>query len=98
MLAVISYMDVVAGVWFPTGGIHAVATGLAAAADKGGVRLARPDHHPSLHLGIVVADDWLARGQVETPDHPPEELLVILHGWGCLRRRGRGPSSPALPR
>ena len=39
LLAVISYMDVVAGVWFPAGGIHAVATGLADAAVKAGVRL-----------------------------------------------------------
>jgi phytoene desaturase len=39
VLAVISYMDVVAGVWSPAGGIHAVATGLAAAAEKAGVRL-----------------------------------------------------------
>jgi phytoene desaturase len=37
VLAVIAYMDVVAGVWFPEGGIHAVATGLAAAAVKAGV-------------------------------------------------------------
>ncbi len=39
VLAVISYMDVVAGVWAPAGGVHAVATGLAAAAEKAGVRI-----------------------------------------------------------
>ena len=39
VLAVIGYMDVVAGVWAPAGGIHAVATGLAAAAEKAGVRI-----------------------------------------------------------
>ena len=39
LLAVISYMDVVAGVWCPDGGIHAIATGLAAAAEKAGVAL-----------------------------------------------------------
>jgi phytoene desaturase len=33
---VITYMDIVEGVWFPEGGIHAVARGLAAAAEKGG--------------------------------------------------------------
>ncbi len=44
LLAVISYMDVVAGVWFPDGGIHAVASGLTAAAEKAGVafRFATP--------------------------------------------------------
>jgi phytoene desaturase len=33
---VITYMDSVEGVWFPEGGIHAVARGLVAAAEKGG--------------------------------------------------------------
>jgi phytoene desaturase len=36
---VITYMDTVEGVWFPTGGIHAVARGLAAAAEAAGVEL-----------------------------------------------------------
>jgi phytoene desaturase len=35
--AVISYMDCVEGVWFPDGGMHAIATGLAEAATKAGV-------------------------------------------------------------
>jgi phytoene desaturase len=35
--AVISYMDCVAGVWFPVGGMHAVPRALAAAAHKHGV-------------------------------------------------------------
>ncbi len=54
LLAVISYMDVVAGVWFPTGGIHAVATGVAAAAQKAGVRL---------HLGVPAERVLLAGGE-----------------------------------
>ncbi|MHB1930339.1 MAG: phytoene desaturase family protein [Acidimicrobiales bacterium] len=33
---VITYMDTVEGVWFPEGGMHAVARGLAAAAEKAG--------------------------------------------------------------
>lgn len=36
---VITYMDTVEGVWFPEGGIHAVARGLAAAAAKAGAEL-----------------------------------------------------------
>ena len=36
--AVITYMDSIAGVFFPKGGIHAVATGLAAAAEKAGAQ------------------------------------------------------------
>lgn len=37
MYAVIAYMDCVAGVWFPVGGMHAVPAALAAAAAKHGV-------------------------------------------------------------
>jgi phytoene desaturase len=37
LYAVISYLDCVAGVWFPVGGMHAVANALAAAATKHGV-------------------------------------------------------------
>jgi phytoene desaturase len=39
LYAVIAYMDTVEGVWFPTGGMHAVATGLAAAATKAGAEI-----------------------------------------------------------
>ena len=38
LYAVISYMDAVAGVYFPRGGVHAVASALAGAAAKNGVR------------------------------------------------------------
>lgn len=37
--AVIAYMDCVAGVWFPVGGMHAVPAALAAAAQKHGVEI-----------------------------------------------------------
>ncbi len=37
--AVIAYLDCVAGVWFPRGGMHAVPRALAGAAEKAGVRL-----------------------------------------------------------
>lgn len=39
LYAVITYMDSVEGVWFPAGGMHAVATGLADAATKAGAEL-----------------------------------------------------------
>ena len=38
LYGVITYMDTVAGVWAPRGGIHAVATGLAEAAEKAGAQ------------------------------------------------------------
>jgi phytoene desaturase len=37
--AVIAYMDCVAGVWFPVGGMHAVPVAMAAAAEKHGVEI-----------------------------------------------------------
>jgi phytoene desaturase len=37
--AVITYMDTVAGVYFPKGGMHAIAEGLALAAEKAGVHI-----------------------------------------------------------
>lgn len=40
--AVITYMDTVAGVWFPEGGVHAVPSALAAASEKAGAQL-RPN-------------------------------------------------------
>ena len=36
LYAVISYMDTVAGVWYPHGGIHSVPQALAAAVEKAG--------------------------------------------------------------
>ena len=39
LYAVISYLDTVAGVWFPSGGMHAVPRALAGAAEKHGVTL-----------------------------------------------------------
>jgi phytoene desaturase len=39
LYAVISYLDTVAGVWFPRGGMHAVPRALAGAAEKHGVRI-----------------------------------------------------------
>ena len=71
VLAVIAYMDVVAGVWFPDGGMHAVAVALAEAAIKAGatlrcdtpverILLAGGDHGPVVGVataaGVVHAD------------------------------------------
>ncbi len=39
LYAVITYMDSVEGVFFPEGGMHSIATGLAAAVEKAGVQL-----------------------------------------------------------
>ena len=39
LYAVITYMDSIAGVWYPEGGMHAVPTALATAAEKAGGEL-----------------------------------------------------------
>ena len=39
LYAVITYMDSVEGVYVPRGGMHAMATGLAAAVEKAGVEI-----------------------------------------------------------
>jgi phytoene desaturase len=57
--AVISYMDAVAGVWFPAGGMHAVPAALAAAAEKHGVEfrystpVARVEHAGGRATAVV---------------------------------------------
>jgi len=59
---VISYLDTVAGVWFPRGGIHAVARALAGAAEKHGVRIrygarvVRVETSEDRATGVVTAD------------------------------------------
>ena len=54
---VITYMDTVEGVYFPEGGIHAVARGLAAAAEKAGasIPLRRDGRARRAHAGAVGA-------------------------------------------
>ncbi len=66
VLAVISYMDVVAGVFSVEGGMHAIPTGLAAAAEKAGVRF---------HYGVEVERVLLAHG-----DHGPARGVATGDG------------------
>ncbi|HEX2384263.1 MAG TPA: phytoene desaturase family protein [Acidimicrobiales bacterium] len=65
LLAVISYMDVVAGVWAVEGGMHAIPTALATAAEKAGVRF---------HFGVNVERIALANG-----DRGPVRAVVADH-------------------
>src|SRR5207249_8809225 len=53
LYAVISYLDAVAGVYFPRGGVHAVPRALAAVAGKHGVdiRYGCPVSHVDVHNG-----------------------------------------------
>jgi phytoene desaturase len=62
LYAVISYMDSVAGVYFPAGGMHAVPAAMAAAAARHGVRLrygttvTRVEHRGGRALAVATAD------------------------------------------
>ncbi|MFP5334662.1 MAG: phytoene desaturase family protein [Actinomycetes bacterium] len=62
LYAVIAYMDSVAGVYFPRGGMHAVPRAMAAAAEKHGVEIrygsevARVEHSGGRASAVVTAD------------------------------------------
>jgi phytoene desaturase len=103
VLAVISYMDVVAGVWAPAGGIHAVAAGLAAAAEKAGVRIRYGT--PAERIVLAGGDGGAVRA-VETADGALAADAVVcnadlpgayrlLPGMALPRRLRRPHCSPS---
>jgi phytoene desaturase len=102
---VITYMDTVEGVWFPDGGIHAVARGLADAAVKGGAEIRY--HAPVTRIvrrlgtsgpvtGVRLADGTLipADAVVANPDVPAvyRELLPEVRMPRVARRGEYSPS------
>lgn len=102
LYAVIAYMDVVAGVWFPEGGMHAVATALAAAAERAGVELRYeapvtvvergPDGHAQ---GVRLADGEVVRADavVLNPDLPVAyRTLTDVEPPRVARRGQHSPS------
>ncbi|GIJ27995.1 phytoene dehydrogenase [Micromonospora qiuiae] len=76
--AVIAYLDSVAGVYFPRGGIHAVSRGLAGAAEKHGVQIrysctvTRVETANGRATGVLTADGEFVRADVVVlnPDLP----------------------------
>jgi len=98
--AVISYMDAVAGVYFPAGGLHAVPVAMAAAAEKHGVELRystaveRVEHSGGRATAVVTADGERVPcdAVVLNPDLPVayRELLGVTPRR--LRRLGYSPS------
>ena len=95
LLAVISYMDVVAGVWSVDGGMHAIPSALVAAAEKAGVRvhldtpverivLADGDRGPV--RGVATADDVFAADAVVVNADLPS-AYDLLPGSAARRRR-----------
>ncbi len=87
--AVISYMDLVAGVSYPEGGMAAVPEAMAAAAGAHGVRV-----HPGTEVTRVRRDTGRVTGVVarqgdSTVEWPCDELVVTLDAPAAMRLLGR---------
>lgn len=100
LYAVIAYLDTVAGVYFPRGGIHAVPRALASAADKHGVRLrydtevVRVEVRGDRATGVITATDERLPADVVVlnPDLPIAYRDLLP---GLPRRTGRLRLSPS---
>lgn len=103
LYAVISYLDTVAGVWFPRGGVHAVSRALAGAAEKHGVvlryrtRVTGVDVHAGRAVGVITADGERIPADVVVlnPDLPVA-YRDLLPGPGPRRRLRYSPSCVVL--
>jgi phytoene desaturase len=104
--AVIAYMDSVAGVYFPVGGLHAVPRALAGAADKHGVRfrygtaVERVEVHHGRATAVITADGERIPADVVVlnPDLPTayRELLPPAVAPRRLDRLRYSPSCVVL--
>ncbi|MEV0645952.1 phytoene desaturase family protein [Phytomonospora sp. NPDC050363] len=86
LYAVISYLDAIAGVWYPEGGIHRVPEAMAAAASAAGV---------TIHYGAEASAVELRGGRavaVTTADgvrHPADAVVLGTDEGTALRLLGR---------
>ena len=102
LYAVISYLDAVAGVYFPRGGVHAVPRALAGAAEKHGVRIrygttvSIVDAAHGRATGVITADGERIRADavVLNPDLPVAYRNLL--GENPLRIRRLRPSPSAM--
>lgn len=102
--AVISYMDSVAGVYFPRGGIHAVPTALATAAAKHGVRfeydceVTAIEHNGHRASAATTADGrrFAADAFVLNPDLPVAYRDLLGEQPWSIRRLKYSPSCALL--
>ncbi|MCU0283112.1 MAG: phytoene desaturase family protein [Candidatus Nanopelagicales bacterium] len=102
--AVIAYMDSVAGVYFPKGGMHALPTALAGAAEKHGVTIrygttvAQVEHDGSRASAVITADGERIPADVVVlnPDLPVAYRdLLGVEPWS-VRRLDYSPSCAVL--
>ncbi|MFB7719819.1 phytoene desaturase family protein [Nocardia sp. NPDC056100] len=104
LYSVISYMDCVAGVWFPTGGMHAVPQALAAVAEKHGVRIEYNTRISRVEMAgqratavITEAGERIAADVVVlNPDLPLAYRDLLGHEPARLRRLRYSPSCVLL--
>ncbi|MGI8679151.1 MAG: phytoene desaturase family protein [Jatrophihabitans sp.] len=100
--AVITYMDCVRGVYFPEGGMHAVPTAMAAAAQKHGVRfrygttVSRVDVRDARARGVITADgERIAADVVVVNADLPTAYNELLPAGSAPRRLRRLRYSPS---
>ena len=98
--AVIAYMDSVAGVFFPRGGMHAVPVAMAAAAEKHGVQIrygtevTRVEHHGGRAAAVHTADGERIAADVVVlnPDLPVAHRELLGSTPWSVRRLRYSPS------
>lgn len=98
--AVIAYMDSVAGVFFPKGGMHALPRAMAAAAEKHGVEfrynttVSRVEHRGGRALAVITADGEriAADSFILNPDLPVAYRDLLGVNPVSLRRLKYSPS------
>jgi phytoene desaturase len=104
LYAVIAYLDTVAGVYFPRGGVHAVSRAMAAAAEKHGVRLRydttveRVQVRGDRAIGVVTGTGELIRADVVVlnPDLPVAYRDLLPSTPSRIRRLRHSPSAVVL--
>lgn len=99
--AVITYMDTVAGVWFPEGGVHALVRGLAEAAAGAGAEIRYGCTALRIEHGAAVTGVRLAGGEMVPADAVvagpdlPAVYRQLLPGIAAPRVARRGRYSPS---
>ena len=82
LYAVIAYMDTVAGVYFPRGGMHAVATALATVAAKNGVTI----HYGREVTGVEITGTRARAVRTSDGDRVPADVVVLNPDLPVARR------------
>ena len=92
--AVIAYMDTIAGVWFPRGGMHAVPRALADAAEAAGVRFV----HGAEVVALERAGERVTAVRTDTGRFPCDAVVLATGPAQSARLLGGRPRRPVAPR